>query len=268
MTHIETNHLWKAEEYHYNSSAQNEAATQLLQYIQLEGHEQILDVGCGDGKITATLANCVATGSVIGIDISPEMIDFARNSFPKDRYSNLIFFVQDAQSINYSEKFDVIFSSFALQWAPDPGSFFKNAYKSLKSSGYLALTIPLGISSELEESINATITLPKWASYFHKFSPHWHFLADSKYKELLAENQFIPTRFVTIPQTVIFSSREQFEKYVIQWFSYLRPLPQDLKQVFFKQIIDKYLEINPVRENGEVSFKFLRVDIIATKAIL
>jgi ubiquinone/menaquinone biosynthesis C-methylase UbiE len=44
--------------------------------------EHILDVGCGDGKVTAELARAVPKGSVTGIDASPEMIRFARKTFP------------------------------------------------------------------------------------------------------------------------------------------------------------------------------------------
>lgn len=261
------NHLWQAEDYHYHSSAQSDAAAELLQHIQFNGHEQILDIGCGDGKISAKIATYVPTGSVIGLDISPEMIHFAQRSFPKTKYPNLTFLMQDAQLLTYCDKFDVLFSSFALQWVPDPNTFFQSAYKCLKSSGYLVITIPLGISSALEKAIITVTSLPEWAHYFKTFSPNWHFTTDNNYKQLLIDNKFTVVKFATILQTVIFPSRESFEKYVIQWFSYMRPLPQELKQPFFKQIMDKYLEINPVLENGEVSFSFLRIDAIANKII-
>jgi trans-aconitate 2-methyltransferase len=268
LTSTAAEHLWQAEDYHYHSSVQNDAAVQLLQQIQLKGYEQVLDVGCGDGKITAKLAKRLPNGSAIGIDASPEMIDFACKAFSKDYYPNLIFSVQDAQQFDYGAKLDLIFSSFALQWLPDPGLFFKCAYKSLKFAGYLAVTIPLGISAELEKTIKIISTSPRWSTYFQTFSPKWHFITDDEYKQLLEESNFISTQFTVVSQAVIFSSRENFENYVIQWFPYLNPLPQHLKQVFFKQVIDKYLEITSPIENGKVSFKFLRLDLIATKVNL
>lgn len=260
-------HLWQAEDYHQNSSVQNNAATQLLQCIQLNGSEQILDVGCGDGKITATIAKRVPTGRVIGIDISEEMIKFASSAFPKNHHLNLAFLCQDAQKFNYYAELDLIFSSFALQWVPDPSLFFKCANNSLKPSGYIAATIPLGISSELEEAINAVISLSEWSIYFKEFSPKWYFVSCDKYKQLLDEHQFIPHQFSIVLQKAIFPSRENFEKYVVQWLSYLNPLPQHLKQTFFKQVINKYLEISPVLKNKKVEFKFSRIDFIAEKSI-
>lgn len=266
MTNTALKHLWQAEDYHQHSSVQCNAAMQLLQCIQLNGNEQILDVGCGDGKITATIARHVPAGRVIGIDTSEEMVSFASRTFPKDHYPNLTFLCQDAQQFNFCAELDVVFSSFALQWVPDPSFFFKCANTSLKPSGHIAATIPLGISSELEESISTIISSPDWSIYFKTFSSKWHFVTDDKYKELLTEHQFIPHQFAVITQKELFPSRESFEKYVMQWLSYLNPLPQHLKQFFFKQVIDKYLQINPIVKNEEITFKFPRLDFIARKA--
>ena len=258
-------HLWPAEDYHNHSSIQNDAALDLLPQAKLKSSEEVLDVGCGDGKITATIAQHVPKGHAIGLDISNEMIDYAKKSFPNERYPNLTFQLLDAQQFNFCEKLDVIFSSFALQWLPNPDQFFKCAFKSLKSSGRIVTTIPLGISEELKKAISTVTSSPIWNPYFRSFSPDWHFLSDNKYKQLLVENNFIPTKFSVVSQTVMFSSREDFEKYVNPWFSYLQRLPQHLRQFFFNEIIEAYLGLTPFFENGNVSFKFLRLDLIAKK---
>lgn len=263
---ISTAHTWKAEEYNLHSSVQRDSALQILQMISWKGNEQVLDIGCGDGKITAMIANYVSNGQVAGIDISQEMISFAQQCFSKIKHPNLSFSIQDAQHLNYDQKFDVIFSSFALQWVRDISSFFKGAYKSLSPSGVLAITVPLGISVALEESINALISSQEWSSYFHTpLHPGLQFISDCEYKKLLYQHQFMPIQFTTVQQIVTFPSRDSFEKYVIQWFVYLNLLPAHLKQVFFKQIIDKYLENEPILDSGEVVFKFSRVDILASK---
>ncbi len=271
ITDTYAEHVWQAEEYRSNSSTQSIAATDLLQYIKLKGDEKVLDVGCGDGKITATIANYLQSGSVLGIDISPEMIVFAKKTFPKDRYSNLTFLLQNAQQLNYFEQFDVIFSSFALQWLPDEDAFFKGAYNSLKPSGYLALTIPLGISSALEQAITEKATSLEWSEYFQNFQmlpSKNNFTKDTEFEQFLYKNNFKPIRFETISQEVIFSNRADFEKYVLQWFYYSKRIPDNLKQVFFKQVIDRYLEIEPILINGKILFKFSRLDIVANKIIL
>ncbi|HEY5235464.1 MAG TPA: methyltransferase domain-containing protein [Rhabdochlamydiaceae bacterium] len=262
------NHIWKAEDYHEHSSAQQEAAQELLEKIHLKGHEHILDVGCGDGKITASLTKHVPNGSVLGIDSSKEMIDFAKETFPQEQYQNLAFSLQDAKDLRYQERFDLIFSSFALQWLPNLSLFFKGAYQSLKPSGYLAVTVPLGVSEALEQSIQKITALKEWSSYFEGFNPGWHFRNAQEWKDSLERSKFKSLQCKVVSQGETFSSRENFEEYVRSWFSYLKPLPEHLKEVFFKQIIDRYLEIEPLLKTGEVAFRFSRLDIVASKAIL
>jgi trans-aconitate 2-methyltransferase len=260
------NHLWNAENYHEHSSAQEEAAKELLENIELKGHEQILDVGCGDGKITACLAKHVPKGSVLGIDVSKEMVDFAKKAFSQEQ--NLTFSLKDAKDLSYQERFDLIFSSFALQWLPNLSWFFKGAYQSLKRSGYLAVTVPLGVSEALEQSIREATALKEWAPYFEGFCSGWHFKDARVWKDGLEKFKFKSLKCKVVSQCELFASREDFEGYVHSWFSYLKPLPEHLKEGFFNQIIDRYLEIEPVLKTGEVPFRFSRLDVVATKATL
>lgn len=266
MSSAATCHIWEADRYHVHSSAQMDAAFQLLKLIQIKGHERILDVGCGDGKITAKLAEILTSGKITGIDVSSEMINFAQRTFTKDRYPNLNFSVQSAQELFSESQLDIIFSSFALQWVANPDAFFIKANNFLMQSGFLAATIPLGISDELTEAINITISSPKWSSFFNDFSPGWHFLSSEKYTKLLIDCGFKPIFLDIVSQLVVYSTRSDFEQYVKQWLSYLNPLPLVLKPIFFEQVINKYLELIPDYDGGKVDFKFLRLDLIAKKA--
>ena len=88
---------WNAADYAANSAVQQIWARELIAQLQLRGDEHILDVGCGDGKVTAEMARAVPTGSVTGIDASPEMIRFARKTFPPGKHPNLEFQIMDAR---------------------------------------------------------------------------------------------------------------------------------------------------------------------------
>ena len=91
---------WNAADYAANSAAQQIWARELIAQLHLRGDEHILDVGCGDGKVTAELARAVPKGSVTGIDASPEMIRFARKTFSPGKHPNLEFQVMDAREIS------------------------------------------------------------------------------------------------------------------------------------------------------------------------
>jgi len=90
---------WNAAEYAANSAVQQTWARELITQLQLRGDEHVLDVGCGDGKVTAEIARAVPRGSVTGVDASPSMIRFARKAFPPGRHPNLEFQVMDAREI-------------------------------------------------------------------------------------------------------------------------------------------------------------------------
>ncbi len=63
----------------------------LISQLQLRGDEKILDVGCGDGRITAEISKLLPQSYVIGIDIFPEVIEFAKNKFDRQNHPNLEF---------------------------------------------------------------------------------------------------------------------------------------------------------------------------------
>src|SRR5512137_448065 len=86
-------HKWDPADYQKSSSAQYNWAMALIADLLLEGDERILDIGCGDGRITAHLASLVPGGSVLGIDLSPDMIRFAASKYADQQ--NLSFQVSD-----------------------------------------------------------------------------------------------------------------------------------------------------------------------------
>lgn len=256
---------WKAEEYYLNSSSQKNAAADLMRYVTIKENGRILDVGCGDGKITAEIAAKVPNGFVIGVDISPAMIEFAKKTFPENGFPNLQFFLKDAQKLDFENEFDTIFSFTTLQWIQDHDAFLKRAYLGLKPSGILAVTMPMGLPSTLEQAVTELIALPEWSSYFNGFSTGWNFVNAVQYEELLVSNQFVLVRLAIVPQKDVFPKREVFEKFISQWFPYLRPLPQNLKAAFLTRVIDRFLELEPPFPDGEVHFKIRRLEVVANK---
>ena len=75
---------WNPNDYQQHSSQQQKWAKEILPMLHLKGDERILDIGCGDGKITAEVARHVPQGSVVGLDASAEMIDFADKQYSSD----------------------------------------------------------------------------------------------------------------------------------------------------------------------------------------
>ena len=63
-------YTWDALDYEKSSSVQQMWARELIAKLDLKGDERVLDIGCGDGKITAEIAAKLKNGTVVGIDSS------------------------------------------------------------------------------------------------------------------------------------------------------------------------------------------------------
>ena len=108
------NYKWDAREYEKHSLGQQKWARELIEKISLKGTENVLDIGCGDGKVTAEISKLVRKGSIIGIDNSAAMIKLATDRHSASIYPNLSFQKMDAVNLNFNDRFDLIFSNAVL----------------------------------------------------------------------------------------------------------------------------------------------------------
>ena len=75
---------WDAQAYNRVSALQQWLAEKSLVRLSLDGDERVLDVGCGDGKVTVEIARRLPRGSVVGVDASHAMIAFAAQTVPDE----------------------------------------------------------------------------------------------------------------------------------------------------------------------------------------
>ena len=90
---------WDAKFYKKQARLQEDAALRILNQVSFNGDERVLDIGCGDGKITKKIAEMVPKGEVIGIDPSKEMIDEALADY--SHIPNLSFLQEGAESFHF-----------------------------------------------------------------------------------------------------------------------------------------------------------------------
>src|SRR5947207_10613965 len=107
---------WNAADYYRCSSLQEAMAQEVLALLDLKESERVLDVGCGDGKITAEIASRSPRGSVVGVDPSRDMISFAQRPFSSATRPNLRFEVADARCLPFKNEIALVVSFNALHW--------------------------------------------------------------------------------------------------------------------------------------------------------
>lgn len=254
---------WKGDEYAKNSDSQQASAEDFLKGVPFKGTENILDVGCGDGKITAAMARAVPKGSVIGVDISPSMVQTAQNLF--SNYKNLSFQVEDAAKINFEQKFDLITSFTVMQWVLDQKQALQRFEKALKSGGKLWIQMPTGLPLAMQQALEKTVSSEKWKRSFSHFTPPWRFYQPDEYRSLIHNARLNLIRLDVVTKHEWFPSRAVFHGFLKQWFPYLRPLHDNQKDLFLKDLLDEYLKILPADEKGRVSFIVDRLEVEAIK---
>jgi trans-aconitate 2-methyltransferase len=160
---------WDAPEYARLSGLQHAMAEEVLALLELKGKQRVLDVGCGNGKVTAEIAARVQPGMVVGVDSSADMIAFASSHFGPAVRPNLRFGVADARHLPFRDEFDLVVSFNALHWIPEQEQPLRSIRSAMKSGGMAQLRlVPAGKRKSLENVIEETRRSSRWARYFQK----------------------------------------------------------------------------------------------------
>jgi trans-aconitate 2-methyltransferase len=99
---------------------------------------RVVDLGCGTGELTATLATALGAAEVVGIDGSPAMLaEAAGRAGPGLRFD-----AGDIGAFDEPEAWDVVFSNAALHWVPDHRAVLGRWAAAVRAGGQLAVQVP------------------------------------------------------------------------------------------------------------------------------
>lgn len=108
----------------------------------LKEDETVLDLGSGAGLDCFLAAKKVgAKGKVIGVDMTPEMIDKARGNAQKEGYENVEFRLGEIENLPVSdESIDIVISNCVINLSPDKRRVFDETFRVLRSGGRLMVS--------------------------------------------------------------------------------------------------------------------------------
>jgi trans-aconitate 2-methyltransferase len=245
------------------SAHQKEWGAKLIRELHLSGTERILDLGCGDGALTAQLATLAPQGAVVGIDASECMIETAR-SYQRE---NLSFAVCDINSMNFRNEFDIIFSNAALHWIKNHKTLLEKVFLTLKSGGILRFNFAGdGNCANFFSVVKEAVKQPQFASYFSDFEWPWYMPTIEEYELLVRTIPFTESRVWSENADRFFDDTETMKKWIDQpsLVPFMKLLPDEHKEDFRQFVIGHMIQ-KTCQADGRCFETFRRINVVAKK---
>jgi trans-aconitate 2-methyltransferase len=261
------NYSWNPKDYAKNSQNQFQWAKELIPKLKLQGNEALLDIGCGDGKITAEIAKSLPQGSVVGVDSNAGMIKLAKDTFPQESYPNLSFEVMDARKLIFQNQFDIAFSNAALHWIIDQQTMLNCVQRSLKPKGRVLFQMAgKGNAQAVLGVLDEMLIEQPWSKFFDGFTFPYAFLSPEKYRALLSEANLEPFRIELFPKEMRFGDAEGLAGWVrTTWLPFTERLPVELREDFVAEAVSRYLRKHPTDSDGVIRLGMMRLEVEARK---
>ncbi len=206
----------------------------------LKGDERVLDVGCGDGRITADLSRFVPGGFATGIDPSEAMLDWAGKQYHSLEYPNLSF--KKGGFLNPGkDQFDLVISCCAFQQCPEQERGLSRLADLVKPGGKLLLTMPASFNPAWNQAAKNIQAAPKWSRYWQG-GAQWARLSAKEIASILESKGFTVHARENHTKDP-FIDREELAGMLRG--IYPSVLPEELEGQFFQELIDEYLRLRP-----------------------
>jgi trans-aconitate 2-methyltransferase len=249
--------------YEASSAHQKEWGERLIAELSLRGDERILDLGCGDGKLTAQLAELVPEGSVLGIDASSGMIEVAQ----KYQKENLSFLLLDINSLDFEDEFDLVFSNATVHWVKDHNGLLRKVWRSLRNDGAVRFNFAgAGNCSHLSTIVKTAMTKPHYAKYFFDFVWPWFMPTIEEYETIVRQFPFRDIRVWTENADRYFSDSKTMTRWIEQpsLVPFLKCIDQSDKQSFRDFVVQRMIE-ETRQDDGTCFETFRRINVYARK---
>ena len=251
--------VWNADIYDRFGKERLQPSIDLIDRISDKKFNRILDVGCGTGMSTSALTANWSSAEIIGVDLSEEMLQKARENL-----TNVTFFQRDcSKPLLDMGAFDLIFSNAFLQWIPNQEEFISNSFDMLVKGGVFAAQIPLfdemPASRCITNAVNALSDHFTGAAKPVSGSPSEYYEIISKY-----------TQKVMIWVTDYYHEMDGQEK-ILDFLKgtalhpYMDKLDGAKQNEFLSEVLNNLKCSYPCQQNGKVLFPFKRLFLLGEK---
>lgn len=172
-----TKQQWDPAEYAKKAGFVSDLGRPVVELLAPAAGERILDLGCGDGVLTAAI---VETGAeVVGVDSSPGMVAAAHKRGIDARLA-------DAYELPFDAEFDAVFSNAALHWMTQPGEVVRGVARALRPGG--RFVGEFGGHGNVAAIVTALVAAWEQSGAAEEPPRPWYFPTAEEYAQLLAEH--------------------------------------------------------------------------------
>lgn len=252
-------HAWDATDYRANSRAQLVLAQEFLARIAIPVNARVLDIGCGDGKVTAL----IRAASVTGCDRSHAMVALAAREHPE-----CAFVVADVRELPFAAAFDVAVSFTALHWVVDGHvEALAAVCRALVPGGRLHAQFPgAGNMAALTATAADVSGRPGWRDAFAGFEFPWFMPSPDVYRPIVEASGLEIVRLDLVPRDVVHEGHAGLAGWIrTTWMPYTDRVPADRRGAWIDEVVTRYAERVPPDGEGNLHVPSLRLELEAAR---
>lgn len=240
---------WNSAVYHRLSGPQVGWGKKVLSRLHLRGDEVVLDAGCGTGRLTADLLEALPRGRVVGVDLSRNMLDSARQHLSPQFGARVSLVVCDLLHLPFEHVFDGIVSTAAFHWVLDHDALFTNLRRVLLPRGWLEAQCGGGPNLvSLRNRANTLAAAPRFARFFSGFREPWLYQDAEGAAKSLWRAGFVEVETSIEAAPTVLDNAEQYSEFVrnIILRRHLENIPsEDLRVEFMAALTEQASRDDP-----------------------
>jgi trans-aconitate 2-methyltransferase len=206
---------WDAATYQRLSEPQVAWGREVLERLPLQGHETVIDAGCGTGRLTRELAARLPRGRVLAVDRSASMLDEAARQLADHRGAPIRLVRADVAALPLAGVAHAIFSTAVFHWIADHPRLFRGLRDALVPDGILVAQCGGGPNlARLLDRARRLAGEPRFAPYFTDWTDPWHFADDWTTAERLLRAGFVDVETSVEPAPVLFPDAAAYRAFL------------------------------------------------------
>jgi trans-aconitate 2-methyltransferase len=200
---------WSPTQYERFQAERAQPFHDLVSLVRPSPSMRILDLGCGTGELTSTLASLAPDATVLGIDSSAAMLEKA------SRFASASVRFEQCDIARFDDfgSFDLVFSNAALQWVADNETLVARILHALPAGGQIAVQVPANERHTSHTLASELAREPEYAAQLGGFVRESNILTLERYATLLYEYGFGRTECLERVYPHVLASTDE----VVEW---------------------------------------------------